>query len=283
MGADASPAQSDAGSVAPPPPSGITVNINGVMVPKEKVVGFIHFGHSNMEGRGTGPSTSRPYFFQDADPHGWIFRNGAFTPALEPNTAGGADNLVQWFPGEVVPLGGPGTALIKEAVAMAPDHYFISLGFGQASAYCSQFLPGHLYYDNVVAAAKSLKGGIIFGAIIVMLGITERHGTAMDISGYSDCINSLVTSIRADVGVPDLPLLLTDYEMGATGMLAPDQPFALSIIPEIHKVPSVVSNSALVPTDSLAMIDDHHFDLDGHRMWSQRALTIMKTKGWFPW
>jgi Carbohydrate esterase, sialic acid-specific acetylesterase len=259
------------------------VNINGTMVPKEKVVAFIHIGHSNMAGRADVPLPLRPYFFTIADPHGWIFSaNGQFTPALEPNTAGDGTNNMG-APGQVTPLGGPGTALIKQAIVMAPDYYFLSLGFGQSSAYCSQFLPGNLYYDSLIAAAKAAKGKVTFGAIVIMLGITERHGTAADITGYPQCINQLVTQIRTDVGVPDLPLLLTDYEMTATGMLAPTQPFAQSIIPQIHMVPTVVSNSALVPTDGLVLIDDHHFNLQSHQIWTQRALDIMKTKGWFPW
>lgn len=236
-----------------------------------------------MAGRADVPLPLRPYFFTQADPHGWIYSSGgAFTPALEPNTAGDGTNNMG-TPGQVTPLGGPGTALIKQAIAMAPDYYFVSLGFGQGSAYCSQFLPGHLYYDSLIAAAKELKGKVTFGAIVVMLGITERHGTPADITGYPNCINTLVTAVRTDVGEPNLPLLLTDYEMTATGMLAPTQPFGLSIIPQIHMVPTVVSNSALVPTDGLALIDDHHFNLQSHKTWTQSALTIMKTKGWFPW
>ena len=53
--------------------------------------------------------------------------------------------------------GGPGAALVKEAVALSPGKYFISVGFGRGSAYCSQFLPGALYYDQVIAGAKELK------------------------------------------------------------------------------------------------------------------------------
>jgi hypothetical protein len=268
--------------------SGITININGTQVPKERVIAFIHFGHSNMAGRGDAPLPLRPFFFTQADPRAWLFRNGAFQPALEPNTAGDGGNNTLLVPGQTLPLGGPGTALVKQAAAMAPSSYFVSLGFGRSSAFCSQFLPGHLYYDSVVAAAKQLKGKVTFGGIVVMLGITERHGTAADITGYPSCMNTLVTAIRTDVGEPNLPLLLTDYEMTATGSLAPTVPFALSIIPQIHMVPSVVSNSAIVPTDGLPLADaqvdgGHHFNLDGHKMWTQRALDIMKAKGWFPW
>jgi hypothetical protein len=251
-----------------------------------------------MAGRGDSPSTSRPYFFTQTDPHAWMFHTAAgtgFQAALEPFTAGDSGNSVDQIPGQILPLGGPGTALVKEAVALAPDYYFVSLGHGVGSAYCSQFLPGALYYDAVMQAPLALKGKVTFGAIVIMLGITERHGTQADITGYSTCINQLVTAIRTDLGEPNLPLLLSDYEMQATGALAPTSAFAQQIIPQIQKVPTVVSNSALVPTvahwptmtdPDLVMLpapDDHHFNLQGHQEWVRRALLIMQQKGWFPW
>jgi hypothetical protein len=237
------------------------------------------------------PFASRPYFFMDPDPHGWMFHtNNGFQPADEPLTAGDSGNDVVDIPGQTLPLGGPGTALIKESIALAPDYYFVSLGHGVGSAYCSQFLPGSLYYNDVMAAPLALKGKVTFGAIVIMLGITERHGTQADITGYASCINKLVTAIRTDLSEPNLPLLLTDYEMGATngvdGCLAPSCPFAQQIIAQIQMVPGLVSNSAIVPTDGLVMLpppDDHHFNLEGHAVWVQRALAIMQKNGWFPW
>ncbi len=257
------------------PPSGVTITLGNNTVAKENAIAFIHFGHSNMAGRATGPTATRPYFFTESDPHAWMYHVGTPPqPALEPYTAD--DDTSGLY-------GGPGTAIVKEAAALAPGKDFISLGFGKESAYCSQFLPGALYYDSLIKAPLAIKDHVTFGAIIIMLGITERHGTAADVSGYSTCINTLVTAVRTDVGRPDLPLLITDYEQEATGTLAVDQPFALSIIPEIHKIPMVVSNSALVPTDGLGMQDDHHFNFDGHKLWVQRALQIMKDKGWWHW
>lgn len=270
------PAMLDAGM--PPatmPPTGVTLDIGGTTVAKENAIAFIHFGHSNMAGRAIGPTTTRPYFFTETDPHAWMYHVGqALALAQEPYTAD--DDTSGTY-------GGPGTALVKEAAALAPDKYFISLGFGKESAYCSQFLPGALYYDSVMKAPLAIKDRVTFAAIVIMLGITERHGTSADISGYSSCINQLVTAVRNDVGRPDLPLLITDYEQEATGPLAVGQAFPNSIIPEIHKIPMVVSNSALVPTDGLGMQDDHHFNFDGHKLYIQRLLQIMKDKGWFPW
>jgi hypothetical protein len=264
-----------AAGMAAPPPAADALNLGGTAVAKEDVIAFIHIGHSNMAGRATGPSASRAYFFTQTDPHAWMYHVGKMPElAKEPYTAG--DDLSGTY-------GGPGTALIKQAVQMAPNKYFMSLGFGKSSAYCSQFLPGSLYYDSLSKAAIGIKDRVTFGAIVIMLGITERHGTAGDISGYSGCINKLVTAIRTDVGRPDLPLLITDYEQEASGQLSVSSSFAQMIIPEIHKIPMVVSNSVLVPTDGLAMQDDHHFNFDGHKMWTQRLLDLMKSKGWFPW
>jgi hypothetical protein len=252
--------------------SGITVDINGTMLPKEDVIAFVHIGHSNMFGYGSTPSSSKAYHFSDVNLRAWQYHNGTWTPALE-RTAGSGNTGA-----------GPGTSLMKQAVDMAPSRYFVSLGYGVGSAYCSQFLRGGLYYDEFMAGPLALKGKVTFGAIVIMLGITERHGTDQDISNYPNCINDVVTAIRTDLGEPNLPLLLCDYEMGATGSeLSPTGAFGQKMIPKIREVPNVVSRSAIVPTDGLGMQDDHHFNLDGQKEWSRRLLTIMKDKGWFPW
>jgi hypothetical protein len=263
------------------PASGVTINLGGVEVPKEKAIAFIHIGHSNMAGRASGPRASRPYHFNETHPHAYMYHPGSM-PALakEPETAG--DDLARNPPfGD--PQGGPGTALVKEAAMLAPDYYFISLGHGVSSAYCAEFLPGALHYDNLIAAPKAIKGRVTFGGIFIYLGITERHGTESDRTGFPNCINTLASAIRSDVGEPNLPVLLTDYEVESTGEFVVGGEVYNAIYPQIQKVPMTVSNSALVSADDIAMQDNHHFNLDGHRTWVQRALMTMKTKGWFPW
>lgn len=253
-------------------PSGATINLGGTNVPIDHAIAFIHIGHSNMAGRATSPTASRPYHFQQTDPHAYMYHVG-MSPALaiEPKTAGDTD------------AAGPGTALVKEAVKLAPSYYFISLGFGQPSAYCSQFLPGHLYYDQLIAAPKAIKGRVTFGGIFIYLGITERHGTADDQANFATCINTLVTAIRNDVGVPNLPMVINDYEVEASGEFVVGGAVYNAIYPQIQKIPTTVSNSALVSAKGLGMQDDHHFNLDGHLVWVQRALMTMQQKNWFPW
>jgi len=252
--------------------SGATVDINGTVLPKEDVIAFVHIGHSNMLGYGTSPSASRAYHLSEVNLRAWQYKRGAWSPALERTAGAGTNNA------------GPGTSLLKQAVDLAPNRYFVSLGYGVGSAYCSQFLRGGLYYNEIMTAPLALKGKVTFGAILIMLGITERHGTDQDISNFPNCINEVVTAIRTDLAEPNLPVLLCDYEMGATGSeLSPTGAFGTKMIPKIREVPSVVSRSAIVPTDGLGMQDDHHFNLDGQKEWSKRALTIMKDKGWFLW
>jgi len=258
---------------APPPLSGVTINLGGVEVPKERAIAFIHVGHSNMAGRASRPNSSRAYHFQETHPRAWLYHPGSPPElALEPNTAGDTNNA------------GPGTALVKEAATLAaPDYYFISLGFGYPSAYCTQFLPSGLYYDQLIAGPLAIKDRVTFGGIFIYLGITERHGTEADRTGFPDCINELVTSIRNDVGAPDVPFLINDYEVEGTGEFRVGGEVANAIMPQIARIPSTVSNSALVSAEGLGMQDNHHFNLDGHRVWVQRALATMQEKGWFPW
>lgn len=271
-GGGGSSGTSDVGSGGGSAPSGVTINLGGVDVPREHAIAFIHIGHSNMAGRATRPQSSRPYHFTETHPHAFMYHPGSAPElAIEPKTAGDTD------------AGGPGTALVKEAAMLAPDYYFISLGFGWPSAYCSQFIPGGLYYDKLIAAPKAIKGRVTFGGIFIYLGITERHGSAADRSGFAQCINTLVTAIRNDVGEPTLPAMMNDYEVEGSGEFVVGGAVANAIRPEIEKCPSVVSNFALVSAEGVGMQDDHHFNLDGHRTWVQRALATMKDKGWRPW
>jgi hypothetical protein len=144
-------------------------------------------------------------------------------------------------------------------------------------------LPGALYYEGLIAAPKAIKGLVTFGGIFIYLGITERHGSAADVMGFPDCINKLVTNIRNDIGEPNLPALMNDYEVDASGEFVVGGAVATAIMPQIARTPSVVSNFALVSADGIGMQDDHHFNLDGQRMWVQRALMTMKDKGWRFW
>lgn len=255
--------------------SGPGVTINGTFVPKEKAVAFLHFGHSNMRGYARSPSSLNSYFFNTQDGL-WSYK-GTFALAKEP-TAPEAN--------QTSGTAGPGMALLRAAQTTAAADsgvQFISIGYGKGSATTVDYAKTGTYYPAFMAWATQLKGKVTFGAIVIMLGITERHLPTSQIPAFPTRVAQLVSDIRADLGEPNLPVLFCDYEMGSTRDLAPTGAVGQQMIPLIKMLPTTVSKLVLVPTDGLGMQDDHHFNLQGHKDWADRAIMLMKTNGWFPW
>jgi len=253
--------------------------INGTFVPKEKAIVFIHFGHSNMRGMAVNPASLHSFFY-DTQPNLWTYQaNGTFALAKEPTAPEGN-----------ITLAGPGTALLKIAsAAAAPSggYQFISIGRGISSDTTVDYLPTGLVYPSFITSrAVPLKGKVTFGAVFVMLGITERHlPTAMQ-PGYPGRVQQIIAAIRADLGEPNLPVLYCDYEQNALGTLAPTGSVGVVILPLTRMLPGLISNLVLVPTDMIPRADyedDHHFNLTGHQIWATQAIDLMKSKGWFPW
>ncbi len=268
--------------------SGAGIVINGTFVPKEKAIVFIHFGHSNMRGLAVNPATLHSYFY-DTQPGLWSYQGGTtFVLAKEPTAPEG--NIM---------AAGPGTALLKTAAAAASaagGYQFISIGRGVSTFTTADYqktiggVPGALYKSFVTDRAVQLKGKVTFGAIFVMLGITERHLPTAQQPGYPMRVKQLLSDIRTDLQAPgeaDIPVLYCDYELNATGDLAPTGAVGMVILPLTRMLPMVItSRFALVPTDMIPREDyedDHHFNMTGHQIWATQAISLMKTNGWFPW
>jgi hypothetical protein len=257
-----------------PPLSGVTINIAGTQVPREKAIAFVHFGHSNMRGQASSPSSLRPYFY-DTQPGLWIYQGGGtFVLAKEPTAPENSRST----------LAGPGMALLKTAAAAAPaDYHFISIGRGNGASPSSDFMKGGLIYSAFMDRAMELKGKVTFGGIFMMLGITDRHLPTAEQPGFPMRIQQIIASIRADLGEPNLPVLACDYEMEATGTLAPTGAIGSALRPLIQMLPGLIPNLVLVPTNGIGMQDDHHFNFAGQQTWGQRAIMIMQERGWFRW
>ena len=264
--------------------SGAGITINGTFVPKEKAIVFIHFGHSNMRGMASNPTSLRPFFY-NTQPGLWSYQgNNVFVLAKEPTAPEGT-----------LTFAGPGTALLKTAAAAASatgGYQFISIGKGVGADTTEDYqktiggVPGALYQEFITNKAVQLKGKVTFGALFVMLGITERHLPTADQPGYPGRVQQIIGDIRADLGEPNLPVLYCDYEMNATGDLAPTGAVGVVILPLTRMLPNLISNLVLVPTDNIPRADyedDHHFNMTGHQLWAQSAIGLMQTKGWFPW
>jgi hypothetical protein len=243
-------------------------------VAKENAVVFIHFGHSNMRGQASKPTSLNSYFYNTQDGL-WTYR-GSFALAKE-ETAPESPNTTA----------GPGMAILhsaQDARQAGSAVQFISIGYGKGSATTVDYATTGSYYTAFMTWAKALKGNVTFGGIVVMLGITDgEHLPSSQVSAFPTRMAQILSSIRNDLGEPNLPVLFCDYEQNATGTLAPTGSVGMVMQPLIRMLPSLVSNLALVPTDGIEMQDDHHFDMQGHKDWGARVISVMKTKGWYKW
>ncbi len=267
----------NAGDRAITPPSGMTLIVGGKEVPKEKLIVFIHLGHSDMMGRATGPAALDSYF-HTTDPHLWMYKKGGtFTPAKE-STAGNTDApAVQT---------GPGMAILRTALALAPDSHMVSIGLGSSGPWCLQFRKSANtgFYKDIMDRAMELKGKATFGGIFTMLHITEYHSSTAEQMTFSDCLVGLGEEMRTDLGDPTIPLMVGGWNMGATdGVKAPDSPVGQICIPQIALVPSKTKFAGVILTHGFPMQDGSHLNREGHKRWAESGFAIMKTNGWIPW
>jgi hypothetical protein len=227
-----------------------------------------------MLGQARTPEDLEPYFFTTA-PRLWEYTgNGRIEAAAEPTAAAGRRRSTA----------GPGMALLRAAAALAPeDHHFISIGLGVGSSTSQDWSKGGLHYARVMDLAREVKDRVTFAAAVVMLGITDRHMPEAAQPGFADRVTQIAADVRADLGLPDLPILHTDYEVESTGELAADSVVGMRFRPLILTLPERIERCAIVPTDDLGMQDDHHFDMAGQKDWSDRAMQILVDRAWAPW
>jgi hypothetical protein len=288
-GTGGAPAPADAAPATPPPSGpGPTISINGTQVPKEKVLVFLHIGHSNMAGRVTTPESLRPFNFE-THPQLWAYaRGGVWKPAKEPLSADSMAGNCGGVGCAGLPFGaGPGMSILRTALAMAPDAYVISIGRGQSgltSGYCRSFRKGGLLYDIVMGPAMELKGKVTFAGIWTMFGQSEVNDRPNN-SRFGDCMVGVANDMRTDLGEPELPFLVGDWEVELRSGLTVDSATGRVIAPQLRAVPMRLSHSVLIPTDGLPLNprDNQHFDLTGHKLWAERGFDLLKKNGWTPW
>lgn len=231
-----------------------------------------------MVGHGHGPTELRDYFFK-TQARLWSYDGTTFTPAKE--------RTVTLPPGtDTDPLGGgPGMALLKAAAAIAgPDYHFISVANAKGVFDTTNWQKGGPLYAELLSRSRGLKGKTTFGAAFVMLGVTDRHLPSSNWPRFPDRFAQIVKDLRDDLGEPNLPILECDYEVGATAAdIKIGSAFAKAMMPMLASLPSKITNLALVSANGAGYEDDHHFNLAGHKLWADRALAVMKEKGWFLW
>jgi len=118
--------------------------------------------------------------------------------------------------------------------------------------------------------------------VFTMFGATEFEAGRSP-ANLASCMSKVAADFRAELDEPDLPFMVGDYEAAALGDWLPSNPGPMEVIRQLHRVVEEVPRSALIPTEDIPMQDDHHFNLLGHKIWGERALEVLKNKGWAPW
>jgi hypothetical protein len=189
---------------------------------------------------------------------------------------------------------GPGMSILRAALAVVPsDVYVVSVGHGETGdngGFCRNFRKGGLFYSNAMDSALELKGKVTFGGIWLMFG-TSEFADMTHVTTFGQCLAGVVTDMRTDLGLPNLPALIGDWEAGAQGKFLPTTTFATSVIAQIHSTVPSVAPAVLIPTDGLEMQNPdpdgqggiHHYDFAGHQGWGQRGINLLMTSGFAPW
>ena len=174
---------------------------------------FLHLGHSNMAGRTDTPVALRPFYFE-THPRLWSFKEG-WKLAKEP------------LSGDFLTRGraGPGMAILRTALGMAePDAVMVSIGHGQDGSRggkCASYRRGGLLYDMIMGPARQLRGKVTFGAIISVLVLMDVFGDRQLLPRAHECHEAVARDMRADLGDPNIPFLMSDWKMEESGSLRP--------------------------------------------------------------
>jgi hypothetical protein len=266
------------------------VNLGGVSVPKDKFVVFLFIGHSNMAGRDINHSDNithpRAWNYRWMSDKQWVLAKeepGNLKNGLSGRGCGGGGMpnlkaLAQAYPAFHI-------GAIDNASLSGTAHGSVDNNSSGMPGDSNRYWKGSQLYNEITAAAKEVRKTATLGGIFCMLGAIEATRTSEEVCrNFSNDIRQMVTDMRAEIGEPNLPFLLGRYEAGATGTYAPSKPWPKIISEQIDSVPAKLAFSALVESQGVEMLDDHHYTATalGHGEWAKRALAAIQAKGWFP-
>lgn len=265
--------------------------LGGVEVPKEKVVVYLMIGHSNMAGNDARNSDGV------AHPRAWNYTWSAATKTWVPakETPGAMRNGLS-----TRGSGGPSMPFLKQMADANPAYHFGVVTNASLSSTCkgenpgvntsgmdpedNRYWKGARLYNEIVTAAKEVRDQVTLGGIVCMLGAVEATRLPDSICrSFGADLAQLAKDIRGELGMPNLPFMMGEYEMGATGQFSPSLPMPGVILAQTRLVPTLLDNAALIPSQGIPMMDDHHYAAKvGQVEFAKRIVAAIQQKGWFP-
>ncbi len=254
------------------------IQLGAKFVPKDSFFVFIFCGNSAMSGRDNSPD-------KVSDPHAWKYEmspaNYDWAPAIEPICADVNNSGDR---------GGPSMPFIKRIAMDYPDRYFGIMQLSGSGWTCrDNFSKGTTANNDMMKKAKALKNNVTIVAIVSMFNLAEvafYSGDNSLVDNYLQDIENMVSDMRTDLGMPNLPYLHSGYPVNAGGNYAITLPETQTIIAETGKIPDNISNSLIIPTDGLAINEDDgyfsHYSRAGNAAWGARVADSIKARNWIP-
>jgi hypothetical protein len=279
------------------------LTLGGHFVPKDSMYVFLFFGNSVMSGRDTPPDT--------------ITNNYAWKYVMTNNCGtylGTCPPQYSWQPGidpmcfdSKNPLNGvvkysPGTPFLKRLVADYPGYHF---GVAQLSGSAWQLThfqpPNSGDLKAVVTQGNILKQNCHIAGLVMIFNIVEIQysngdSTYASIVNYCANIDSVITYLRTGLGLPNLPLIQSDYPVLAGDPKKPTTddysitgPWAGAIralMAQNELAAKTIPNTVLIPTDSLTMYTEDglytHYNHNGDYKWANRVADSICARNWGP-
>lgn len=140
--------------------------------------------------------------------------------------------------------------------------------------------------SQLMEAIRELKGEVLWGGLVVMLGICERKKETAAKTFAADMVE-FTSLVREATGRIDLPLIMSQYEKGASDDFAIDKHYGLEIARQIDSLPDLLENVVVIPTGwsidrDKYMQDSHHYNCRGQHRWVQEAVRIIVDEGLIP-
>lgn len=265
--------------------------LGGVEVPKEKVVVYLMIGHSNMAGNDARNSdgTVHPRVWN----YTWSAATKAWVPAKE--TPGSMRNGLS-----TRGSGGPTMPFLKQMADANPTYHFGVVTNASLSSTCkgenpganssgmdpedNRYWKGARLYNEIVIAAKEVQAQVTLGGIVCMLGAVEATRLPDSICrSFGADLAQLAKDIRSELGMPNLPFMMGEYETGATGEFSPSLPLPGIVLAQTRLLPTLLTNSALISSVGIPMMDNHHYAAKvGQVEFAKRTVAVITEKSWFP-
>ncbi len=217
---------------------------------------FLLIGQSNMAGRAAiedqdKDSLKRVFLFTGIPGHEW---EKAANPLNKYSTVR-KELAMQKL--------GPGYTFAKKMAEALPRKQIGLVVNAKGGTAISEWMPGTTLYNEAVNRAKmAMKYGTLRGIV--------WHQGESDVAKseiYPEKIAQLIQSLRADLGIPELPFV--------AGQLSEARPERAVFNKMILHLPESVPNTGIATTEGTATIDSTHFNSKSQRLLGERYAAEM--------